>query len=469
MSQLKQIIRETQLLQRTLSEVSRIFVSISAFNFESKVQQALQICGETVNADRVYIFKYEHELQVTNNTYEWCAEGIEPQIEHLQQVPFDDFQEWLKAHKAGEYIYVEDVLALPKDHEFRLILEPQGIRSLIALPMMLDDFCYGFIGLDSVREVHHYSEIEIMLLSELSNTFLVALERKEAEEGLLKEKERFKATLLSVGDGVIATDSNGRIQVINDVAQELMGINIKQAIEQDLSKVFKVIDGKSSKIIENIGERVFYTKEELTLDKDVFLQSTNNTHIPIQGKITPLKDSDGKVNGVVVVFRDYTEQRNKEKEIEFLSFHDHLTGLYNRRYMDDAMQRIDTSRNLPISIIMIDINDLKLINDNYGHQQGDDYIRKAGVILKEICRSDDIVARMGGDEVHILLPKTDAKTAQAIRKRILDNVKEAFPNSRLDLFAVGIATKTNQNQDIKELIKIADLNMYQHKQELKQP
>lgn len=164
--------------------------------------------------------------------------------------------------------------------------------------------------------------------------------------------------------------------------------------------------------------------------------------------------------GIVLVFRDVSEKKEQRKEIEYLSFHDALTGLYNRRFLEEELLRLDTERNLPISIIMGDVNGLKLTNDIFGHAHGDVFLKKIADVMRRVCRSDDIIARWGGDEFVILLPKTTIEQAKQIKKRI----KTEFAQDGVKLIrgniSLGCAAKTAMNQSIMECLEFAEERMY---------
>jgi len=157
---------------------------------------------------------------------------------------------------------------------------------------------------------------------------------------------------------------------------------------------------------------------------------------------------------------------NKNKKIEYLSFHDKLTGLYNRRYFEDEMNRLNNSRKLPISIIIADIDDFKLINDRYGHKTGDNYLKKAANIFKEATRSDDIIARIGGDEFAIILPNTNKNNSQKISERILEYLehfnKKEKTKTPLNI-STGCATMKKENQNLEYIMGKADKKMYENK------
>ncbi|WP_181453831.1 GGDEF domain-containing protein [Halanaerobium saccharolyticum] len=156
----------------------------------------------------------------------------------------------------------------------------------------------------------------------------------------------------------------------------------------------------------------------------------------------------------------------REREIEYLSYHDSLTELYNRRYFENEMQRLDGSRRYPISIIIGDLDNLKTVNDNYGHPLGDDYLKKSAKILKDLLRGEDIIARIGGDEFAILLPETGSEGTALI----CDRIKKEFDryNSANDFpipfkISLGCATAKEKNIKLAEVYNQADKSMYKNK------
>ncbi|WP_229346697.1 GGDEF domain-containing protein [Halanaerobium polyolivorans] len=141
-----------------------------------------------------------------------------------------------------------------------------------------------------------------------------------------------------------------------------------------------------------------------------------------------------------------------------------MTNLYNRRFFEEEMERLDVERQLPISIIMADLNGLKLINDNYGHEKGDEVLIKTAEILKKSLREEDIVARLGGDEFAILMPKTNKEQADRIIKRIKDKIDQITAKKALPIsLALGTATKEKAVENIYEVLRKADNKMYQDK------
>lgn len=155
--------------------------------------------------------------------------------------------------------------------------------------------------------------------------------------------------------------------------------------------------------------------------------------------------------------------KEKQSEIEYLLYHDCLTSLYNRAYINNAVSEMIKSDQLPMSVIFLDVNGLKLMNDAFGHQKGDELLKKVANILKRSIRKSDIAARWGGDEFLVILPKTDVNNCQKIMNRIKINCT-LEKNDPIEVsVAVGTATLNREDEDIYDLFAAAEKQMYNNK------
>ncbi|HSR04729.1 MAG TPA: PAS domain S-box protein [Proteiniclasticum sp.] len=287
-------------------------------------------------------------------------------------------------------------------------------------------------------------------------------ENKTLESNLFLEKELFKTTLLSVEDGVIATDNLGRINIMNLAAQTMTGWSIEEVYGKPIEEIFRVYKENTSKLIYTRIPEIIRKGKGIGFS-EMILISRGNKEISIENSASPVKDHTGKTTGIVIVFRDITVKKERQKQIEFLSYHDQLTGLYNRRFIEDAIRRLEKAGNLPLSIIVMDINGLKLTNDAFGHDLGDLLLKKASKIMKNAIRRNDILARVGGDEFVLVLPKTDSLEADRIKNRIQKEAHTATIGPIGISIAAGSATKTKISQNISKVQKVADNNMYRDK------
>lgn len=296
-----------------------------------------------------------------------------------------------------------------------------------------------------------------------ASVFFDITERKVLENTLLAEKERLRITLMSVGDGVITANKEGKIELMNNIAQHLTGWSQEEARGEAVKEVFHIINEKTRMPCENPVEKVLESGQIIGLANHTLLIARDGVERSIADSAAPITDAKGEVQGVVVVFRDVTNERNRQMEIEYLSYHDSLTGLYNRRYFEEELRRLDVERNLPLSVIMGDVNGLKLINDAFGHFKGDTVLQKVAKALKSVCRSDDIIARWGGDEFVILLPKTNqCNAAKVIQRAIAASAEMEVASIRLSI-SLGHATKEKSDDDIMSILKAAESEMYKNK------
>lgn len=175
-------------------------------------------------------------------------------------------------------------------------------------------------------------------------------------------------------------------------------------------------------------------------------------------RVTP-----SRADEVVAVARNITEKKLTDLHITYLSYHDQLTGLYNRRYFEEEFRRLDTPRNLPFSLAMADVNGLKLTNDAFGHTAGDALLVRVAEIISRECRADDIVARIGGDEFVMLFPKTSEQEVKGIIHRIQQAIAQVETERIILSVSIGWSTKTEASADLEEALAHAEENMYRKK------
>ncbi len=237
----------------------------------------------------------------------------------------------------------------------------------------------------------------------------------------------------------------------------------------DVNPQFEKITGlKKEKVIGQKASKL-YQKSPAPFLKDYADVVKTGKRINFETYYSPLKKyfsissfSTDK-NKFATVFSDITERKKAEKKMKYLSFHDSLTGLYNKAYFDEELKRLNAKRQLPLSIIMADVNGLKFTNDAFGHKEGDTLLVQCAEILKKIFRKEDIIARWGGDEFIILLPKTTPSTTKEIILRIEKECSITENNKIPISISMGFSTKINESQDINRIISNAEKYMYQKK------
>jgi diguanylate cyclase (GGDEF)-like protein/PAS domain S-box-containing protein len=288
-------------------------------------------------------------------------------------------------------------------------------------------------------------------------------ERKNAEEQLRISEEKYMAIFDESPIAIELYNAQCFRTHLNNACKELFGISSLE--DMSCCKLFDdpyLTEELKLKLLENKHVRF-----ETVLDFDVVKSNHifNSRHSGIKYLDVSIKSmlNDKILDGYIVQIMDITTQKKAQAEIEFLSYHDRITGIYNRRFYEEELLRLDIKRNLPLTLVMADVNGLKLVNDSFGHDLGDELLRKTAKIIKGVCRADDIVARLGGDEFVILLPKTDTFEAEEIIKRI----KMISLNEKVGVVDISISfgceTKHSEETLIQEVFKNAEDNMYRNK------
>jgi len=278
--------------------------------------------------------------------------------------------------------------------------------------------------------------------------------RHNVELELSESKRYLRAILETSLDAFWVVDKDGNFYDFNSAFCEMSGYSREELLKMNIEDL-EITENRTA--IEKRINRI------LTEGKDRF----ETVHRKKDGAaydieiVSSLFDSDHSL--VVGFARDISQSKEESKRISFLSFHDHLTGLYNRRYIEDSVKRLDTKRNYPFTIMTLDVNGLKLTNDAFGHHTGDQVLVSVSEAIKKVCREDDIIGRTGGDEFIILLPKTDRSDAEKIKKRIEKTATEADLDSVLVSVAIGYSIKNHPDKDIQEVMKEADSMMYRNK------
>ncbi len=301
---------------------------------------------------------------------------------------------------------------------------------------------------------------------EVVTVFYDITEQRQAEEKLRTERERLRVTLQSIGDGVIATDRNGRINLLNPVAEELTGWKLRQAAGLPLTTVFDIYNEGSETFVKDPASLVLQTGKTVTLANHTVLKAKDGEEREIADSAAPIKNAQGDIQGVVLVFRDVTEEKRRENRIRFLSYRDSLTELCNRACLEMNLQKLSKNgqNSYPVTLMMGDLDGLKLINDAFGHTVGDEALQKVAEAVRESCRPTDVIARWGGDEFVIVLPGTGALQAQAISERIRENCKRIKVADTHLSISLGYATKQNGEKETwEDLLKKAEDSMYRRK------
>jgi diguanylate cyclase (GGDEF)-like protein/PAS domain S-box-containing protein len=297
-------------------------------------------------------------------------------------------------------------------------------------------------------------------------------ERKRAEQAIFAEKERAQVTLQSIGDAVISTDAEGRIEYINPVAETLTAWSLAEARGRPIGEVLNLVNEITREPIENPLVCALGRGETgPAADHSVLLTRTGQ-EVAIQESAAPICDRQGRVIGAVIVFHDVTKERRLKRALSYQASHDALTGLINRREFDNRLHAAVLSAQRgegAYALLYIDLDQFKVVNDTCGHQAGDRLLRDVTGLLQGRVRASDTIARLGGDEFGVLLegctPEQSARVADGVRQAIKE-YRFIWGATTLSVGAsVGVVQISAETESVAAVMSAADIACYAAKDE----
>ncbi len=248
---------------------------------------------------------------------------------------------------------------------------------------------------------------------------------KVAEALLAEEKERFRVTLDSIGEGVIAADAEGHLQYMNPVAEMLTGWSSAEALGLPLTDIFVTKHESTGEGADDVMVACLASGGTREIEDDVILVARNGTGRGISGSASPVRDESGHTIGAVLVFKDVTDLQEEQRRLAHSANHDVLTGLPNRsafsRVLAEANRQV-AGGNRHHALCFIDLDRFKPVNDTAGHAAGDELLREVASVIRSCCRAQDFAARIGGDEFVVLLSDCAPANANRVAQKIVDAI-----------------------------------------------
>ncbi len=368
-----------------------------------------------------------------------------------------NFERWLGLVAQGEREAVRaDIVAAlrgerPFDIHFSLEAHPAGPRYIHA-----------------VAQLQRNAAGRVERLVGVSSD-VTQIRRLSAE--LAEQHERLRVTLKSIGDAVITTDGAGRVTWLNPAAERLTGWPADEAVQQPIESVFVITVEDSVVAAANPVRACLDAGEVCGLQLNTVLRARDGAQYGVEDSAAPIRDDAGRILGAVLVFHDVTEQRRLSREMSHRAKHDALTGLVNRQEFEARLARVlEQARQTHErhSLLFLDLDQFKLVNDACGHHVGDQLLRQVSQLLAGVVRSRDTLARLGGDEFAVILEKCSREQALRVAQQICSRMDEFRFIHEAHRFRIGVSVglvEINPHwMDIAVLMKAADSACYAAKE-----
>ena len=352
--------------------------------------------------------------------------------------------------------------ALKTDRELRLKALEAGGEGFLSKPLDETEIMAQIIAMSKIKEANVMQRLQREHLEELvdertKDIEMELLKRKKIEAALKISESRYRRLFETSKDGILVLNAQTcEILDANYALIQLFDCSKEDLIGKTIWEIGLFIEAKNiHALLTDVQKLEYFFCDQLSV------QRTDNRSIEIEFSSNIYQAEDQKV--IQCTLRDISERKRRQEQVEYLSYHDHLTGLHNRRFFEEELEEMDSPENLPISIFMADINGLKLVNDSLGHHEGDKLLKKVAGLIKKCCRSNDIVSRLGGDEFVVALPRTTTDRAKAI----INKIKLELAQDKIDFLdlsvSFGCAGKNSMQEELDVVLSDAENEMYKSK------
>ena len=454
----------------------------SALNYDipdEQINEFIRFFGNHIGSDRIYIFEDDEVNHVTNNTYEWCAEGVIPEINVLQNVDMEVIRWWYETFSRGENVVITDLETIrdeyPRSYQ---MLKVQNVNNLVVCPIRYKDEIKGFFGVDNPPKSDY---LGLTTFLDMIGTLLISLLKlrnsfmKSNREARLSSYLSLSKIYISMHLVNIQTQQFHVVKTIDQMKkswnkdfqkeaeqeiQDDFGVHIRMAVEKfctesQLEEMLRFVD------ITDVEERLH---EKNTIAHEFIGKEAGwcrDRFIPVD------YDENGRLLHVLYCIEGIEEEKKRENRLLYLAQTDLMTGICNRGSGEHRISELLQKKTGGL-LCLLDCDKFKMINDTYGHSVGDKVIIALAETLQKSCRDQDVVMRLGGDEFAVYIPGLlNSKTAERFFQRLFENIRKisiAEMKQKNIVISLGACFyEGKESISFDQLYKKADIAMYQSK------
>jgi diguanylate cyclase (GGDEF)-like protein len=326
------------------------------------------------------------------------------------------------------------------------------LRTGIGVPLKVDGKVIGVFSMNYTVE-HVFDKEELQMLDSFAELISLSLGNLLLHEALQVSQHRNQVLIDALPDSIYQFHQDGTLLAYKKGKEFELKVNMEEKIGEKMGMFWS--KEHSQIVMEKIEQALLTGATQIFEYKN--LESFTVQHQEIRIVASSVKD-------VIAIVRDITNRKEMECKLQYYALHDRVTGLYNRVYFEESLQRLNESCQVPIGIVICDIDGLKLVNDTFGHQAGDELLARAATIIKDCFSGIGEAARVGGDEFAIILPNHKSVEIEEICHCIREKVSQFCEKNTIPMsISIGLSVKTHPEQDLREVFKAADDNMYREK------
>lgn len=459
-------------LRRRALEIGNRFLRTGnmGISIGATYEQLVNLCQEALQLDMAFLLVLDESK---NELVGVAQTGSNYNPKGYFRISLDEPSIASFVFREGKLVAIDDVAGDPRVSP--RMVKIFNVESTLAAPLIVEGHVIGVVMGITQEKARHYTSRDSDLISLLANEAASAVHSQHLQESRLKAETSFHdasefahVTLQSIGDGVMTTDANGLIQYMNPVAEQLTGYSLERAKWRPLSEVLVLVEGESGKPVQDLVKRCLQYGYSYAIQGQTMLVGRDSSdEFAVDVRVSPLRDAQGDLRGVVLVFHDTTELSILTHRLTYQASHDALTGLLNRREFEARLElALESSRtdNIQHALCYMDLNQFKVVNDTCGHVAGDELLKQLAVRMRACTREADSIARLGGDEFGLLLEGCHLEQAETVARNLLDTIRNfrfIWGDKVFDIgMSVGLVPISADSGNLTDVLSAADSACY---------
>lgn len=433
-------------------------------------EQVVAICCEALRTDMAFLLLLDETTQelvgVTHTGAPYRPEGY-------YRIPLDTSSIAVFAFNRNEQVAIDDVRGDPRVSP--TLVATFNIHSTIVTPLRVGERVIGVLMGADCHEGRHYSSEDCVLIDVLAreaanaiNALQLQERQRSAEAQSYRADALARATLQSIADGVVTTDTEGRVEYLNLAAENLTGWTQAEAIGLPLQTVLQLVEGEAATPVADPVAHCLASVDSFSLPGPLHLVNRNGLReFTVEVRVSAIRDAEQSPQGVVLVFHDTTELASLTHRLTYRASHDSLTGLVNRHEFEARLElALESVRHNEIThaLCYMDLDRFKVVNDTCGHVAGDELLKQLAARMRASIREDDTLARLGGDEFGLLLEGCSLEQARGVAENLLQMVSDfhfVWQDKSFDVgISIGLVPISADCGSITDVLTAADSACY---------
>jgi diguanylate cyclase (GGDEF)-like protein/PAS domain S-box-containing protein len=455
--------QEIEVLRIALS-VARHAVSADSAEVFAGVQHSLQALAEVLGVDYVFFDRVDQSAGRLWNVAGWCSPTIEGFTTNIGGHDLDAVQQWVGVFAGSRVHAVADTWDEDTWWDLKqFVAQAERERATLSVSLVVRGEVVGILGMGMLTGPRAWSSFEVEMTTLIADTLAGVIERERLDRALQSSERHFRLLTEAAVEIIVLTDAHGAVTYVTPSVTEILGFHPEELVGRTMRSFAapgqsEPLDAARALLVETGTARVEF--QMLTADGGTVWVTAQTREL--------LDTQTGEREGFRLSLQDVTETKHLQERLTDLAMRDSLTGLFNRRELSRRLDRFIARGGEALSLLVMDLDGFKEINDTHGHHVGDRVLITVAQRIEQAVRPGDVVARLGGDEFVVLCRDTSSRNATALAERVVRSVARSISSADGGLLhvtaSIGVASAAvGWTGSADDLLREADAAMYRAK------